>query len=168
MRILGIDPGMAIVGYCLLDYCADSEDQPYTIVNCGSIQTPKGVANSKRLLEIHNDLISLINEYKPDAAAVEQLFFFKNAKTVMSVSEARGVILMTLEMMGVPIFEYTPLVVKQSVTGYGRSDKKDVRDMVKMLFAGQHFPKLDDTSDAVAIAVCHCSFFRQSEMHAAQ
>lgn len=157
VRILGIDPGMAIVGYCVLDYCADNEEQPYVIVNCGSIQTPKGVDDSKRLLEIHNDLISIIKEYKPDAAAVEQLFYFKNAKTIIPVSEARGVILMTLEMLGVPTYEYTPLVVKQSVTGYGRSDKKDVRDMVKMLFAGQCFPHLDDTSDAVAIAVCHCN-----------
>jgi crossover junction endodeoxyribonuclease RuvC len=80
VRILGIDPGMAIVGYCVLDYCADNEEQPYVIVNCGSIQTPKGVDDSKRLLEIHNDLISIIKEYKPDAAAVEQLFYFKNAK----------------------------------------------------------------------------------------
>ena len=156
-RILGIDPGMAIVGYCVLDYFEDNEDQPYKIVNCGSIQTSKTAEKSNRLLEIHNDLARIIEEFQPEAAAVEQLFYFKNAKTVMSVSEARGVILMTLEKFGIPIFEYTPLAVKQTVTGYGRSCKNDVRDMVKLLFSGQTFPKLDDTSDAVAIAVCHTS-----------
>ncbi len=157
MRILGIDPGMAIVGYCMLDYAENNEEQPYKIVNCGSIQTYKSVDNPKRLMEIHNDLICLVEEYKPDAAAVEQLFYFKNAKTVMSVSEARGVILMTLEKLGVPVFEYTPLVVKRAVTGYGRACKDDVRNMVKALFSDRHFLKLDDTSDAVAIAVCHTS-----------
>jgi len=157
MRILGIDPGMAIVGYCVLDYSDDNSDNAYKIVDCGSIQTSKNLDKSKRLLEIHNDLSYIIEKYKPEVSAVEQLFYFKNAKTVMSVSEARGVILMTLEKFGIPISEYTPLVVKQTVTGYGRSSKEDVRDMVKTLFAGHNFPKLDDTSDAVAIAVCHTS-----------
>lgn len=155
MRILGIDPGMAIVGYCVLDYAENSDDRQYKIINCGSIQTSKDNCNSKRLLEIHDDLIYLINKYKPDVAAVEQLFYFKNAKTVMAVSEARGVILMTLEKLEIPIFEYTPLVVKQTITGYGRACKEDVRNMVKILFSEQNFPQLDDTSDAVAIAVCH-------------
>lgn len=155
MRILGIDPGMAIVGYCILDYNDENLDNAYEIIDCGSIQTDKKLDNSKRLLEIHNDLTCIIEKYKPEVAAVEQLFYFKNAKTVMSVSEARGVIIMTLEKLGLPIFEYTPLVVKQTVTGYGRSSKEDVRDMVKTLFSGQKFPKLDDTSDAIAIAVCH-------------
>lgn len=155
MRILGIDPGMAIVGYCVLDYDSDNPDQSYEMVDCGSIQTCKTLAKPKRLLEIHNDLSYIIEKFKPDVAAVEELFFFKNAKTVMSVSEARGVILMTIEKFNIPISEYTPLVVKQTVTGYGRSSKEDVREMVKLLFSGNHFPKLDDTSDAVAIAVCH-------------
>lgn len=157
MRILGIDPGMAIVGYCVLDYIEENESQPYKLINCGSIQTGKNEKKSCRLLEIYNDLKYLIEKYKPDAAAVEQLFYFKNAKTVMSVSEARGVILMTLEKAGIPVFEYTPLVVKQTVTGYGRAGKEDVRNMMKVLFSGENFPKLDDTSDAVAIAVCHTS-----------
>ncbi len=157
MRILGIDPGMAIVGYCILDYFNDNEDQPYKIVNCGSIQTSKTAGKPKRLLEIHNDLEYLIKKFKPETAAVEQLFYFKNAKTITPVSEARGVILMTLEKFNIPVFEYTPLVVKQTVTGYGRASKNEVRDMVKILFSDQDFPKLDDTSDAVAIAVCHSS-----------
>ncbi|HSA06927.1 MAG TPA: crossover junction endodeoxyribonuclease RuvC, partial [Candidatus Gastranaerophilales bacterium] len=130
MRILGIDPGMAIVGYCVLDYFPDNPDEAYKIVNCGSIQTCKNSKNPKRLLEIHNDLAYILEEFKPEVAAVEQLFYFKNAKTIMCVSEARGVILMTLEKYNIPIFEYTPLVIKQTVTGYGRACKDDVRDMV--------------------------------------
>lgn len=150
MRILGIDPGIAIVGYCVLDY--DKSD--HNIIDCGSIQTDKNLSNQQRLLEIHKDLIHLIEKYKPDAAAVEQLFYFKNAKTITSVSEARGVILMTFEMKGVEVFEYTPLVVKQTITGYGRACKDEVKDMIRILCKGQAIPKLDDTTDAIAIAVC--------------
>ena len=113
------------------------------------------MANSKRLLEIHNDIECLIKKFKPDISSVEQIFYFKNAKSIISVSEARGVIIMTLEKFNIPIFEYTPLVVKQSVTGYGRASKDDVRSMVKNFFEEQNFPKLDDTTDAIAIAVCH-------------
>lgn len=149
MRIMGIDPGLAIVGFCILDYNND-----YKIVDCGSIQTSKTRSNPERLVEIHKDLVYLIEKHKPQAAAVEQLFYFKNAKTITSVSEARGVILMTLEMLKVPIFEYTPLVVKQTVTGYGRADKSEVKNTIKMLCEGQKIPKLDDTTDAIAIAVC--------------
>ena len=149
MRILGIDPGLAIVGYCVLDY-----DTDYKIIDCGSIQTAKALPNSQRLLEIHQDLISIIERYKPDAAAVEQLFYFKNAKTITNVSEARGVILMTLEMHNVKVFEYTPLVVKQAITGFGRADKDEVKDMIRVICKGQTIPKLDDTTDAIALAVC--------------
>lgn len=149
MRILGIDPGIAIVGYCVLDY-----DTAYKIVDCGSIQTSKNHSSPKRLAEIHKDLICLVEKFKPDAAAVEQLFYFKNAKTITNVSEARGVILMTLEMLNVPVFEYTPLVVKQAITGYGRACKDEVKNVIKVLCEGQRIPKLDDTTDAIAIALC--------------
>lgn len=149
MRIIGIDPGLAIVGFCILDYTNE-----YKIVDCGSIQTSKSLSHPQRLLEIHKDLSYLLEKHKPQAAAVEQLFYFKNAKTITSVSEARGVILMTLEMLNVPIFEYTPLVVKQTVTGYGRAGKDEVKEMIKTLCAGQKIPKLDDTTDAIALAVC--------------
>ncbi len=149
MRVLGIDPGIAIVGYCFLEH-----DKARKIIECGSIQTCKDLPNPKRLAEIHKDLTYLVKKFKPDAAAVEQLFYFKNAKTITNVSEARGVILMTLEILGVPVFEYTPLVVKQAITGYGRACKDDVKNMVKMFFEGQKIPKLDDTTDAIAIAVC--------------
>lgn len=152
MRIIGIDPGMAIVGYSILDCEAGSKN---ILVNCGSIQTDKTLSNATRLLEIYNDLSHLLKTYKPNIASVEQLFYFKNAKTVIPVAQARGVILMTLEMFDIPIYEYTPLVVKQTITGYGRSDKKDVKEMVEILLSGQKLPKLDDAVDAVAIALCH-------------
>jgi crossover junction endodeoxyribonuclease RuvC len=156
MRIIGIDPGMAIVGYCFMDSFSEKFENQNTIINCGSIQTDKSLSNSERLLEIHNDLSQLLKAYKPDIAAVEQLFYFKNAKTVMAVSEARGVILMTLKMFDIPVYEYTPLVVKQTITGYGRSEKKEVKEMVKVLLGDeQKIPKLDDTVDAIAIALCH-------------
>lgn len=149
MRILGIDPGLAIVGYCVLDY-----DSDYQIIDCGSIQTCKDLPSSRRLLEIHRDLASLIEQYKPDAAAVEQLFYFKNAKTITNVSEARGVIIMTLEMHNIKVFEYTPLVVKQAITGFGRACKDEVKDMIQVICKGQAIPKLDDATDAIALAVC--------------
>lgn len=156
MRIIGIDPGMAIVGYCVMDYESGfSSENPHVLVNCGSIQTSKHLSNAERLLEIHNDLKELISVYKPDVAAVEQIFYFKNAKTIIPVAEARGVIVMTFEMLGVPVHEYTPLVVKQAVTGYGRAEKQDVKEMVGVMLGNQRLPKLDDTTDAIAIAICH-------------
>lgn len=155
MRIIGIDPGMAIVGYCLMDFVSDDFENRNTLINCGSVQTNKNLSNSERLLEIHNDLLELLNTYKPDVAVVEQIFYFKNAKTIIPVAQARGVILMTLEMLNIPVYEYTPLVVKQTITGYGRSDKKDVKEMVKVILGDQKLPKLDDTVDAIAIALCH-------------
>jgi len=155
MRVLGIDPGMAIVGYCFMDFSEDNFEENKSLVNCGSIQTAKELSNSERLLEIHNDLKELINKYKPDIAAVEQLFYFKNAKTIIPVVQAQGVILMTLKMFDIQVFEYTPLVVKQTLTGYGRSEKKDVKEMVEIILSKQKIPKLDDTVDAIAIALCH-------------
>lgn len=156
MRIIGIDPGMAIVGYCFIDSYPEKFDNQNVLINCGSIQTSKTLNNSERLLEIHKDLSQLLKTYKPDIASVEQIFYFKNAKTIIPVAEARGVILMTLEMFNISVYEYTPLVVKQTITGYGRSEKKEVKEMVKVLLGDeQKLPKLDDTVDAIAIAICH-------------
>ncbi len=154
MRIIGIDPGMAIVGYCIIDVLKEKNQN--ILINCGSIQTDKNLSNSARLLEIQNDLSQLLETYKPDIAAVEQIFYFKNAKTIIPVAEARGVILMVIEKYGLPVYEYTPLVVKQTITGYGRSDKKEVKEMVSLLLGKeQKLPKLDDAVDAIAIALCH-------------
>ena len=156
MRIVGIDPGMAIVGYCIIDYNEQNYDSKNTLISCGSIQTDKSLTNSERLLEIHRDLNEILEQFKPDAAAVEQLFYFKNAKTLVPVAQARGVILMTIESLGIPVYEYTPLVVKQTITGYGRAQKDEVKDMVKVLLKSENtISKLDDTTDAIAIALCH-------------
>lgn len=155
MRIIGIDPGIAITGYCVLDVQTDSIEDEYSIVTTGSIQTNKNLPNCERLVEIHNDINYLVKKYKPDMASIEDIFFFKNAKTIVPVCEARGVILMSLRLNGVDISEYTPLVVKQVITGYGRADKDDVKQMIQVIFSEQELPKLDDTIDAIAIAVCH-------------
>lgn len=151
MKILGIDPGMAIVGYSLIDY----EDDKITLLTSGSIQTSKGSRESARLLEIYNDITTIVDTYKPDVCAIEKLFFFRNRTTVMPVAHARGIILMVLEKFNVPIYEYTPMEVKQVLTGYGRADKKEVEHMVQIALEGQNLPKLDDTIDSIAIAICY-------------
>lgn len=151
MKILGIDPGMAIVGYGLIDY----EDDKVELLTSGSIQTDKNSTDSERLLEIFNDLSSVVENYKPDCASVENLFFFKNQKTVIPVAEARGVILTVLQKFEIPTFSYTPMEVKQVLTGYGRAEKKEVEQMVKIALNTDVLPKLDDTVDAIAIAICH-------------
>ena len=155
MKILGIDPGMAIVGYGLINIDNDNIE----LLTSGSIQTDKKLSDSKRLLEIYNDLSLIVEKYKPDCASVEQLFFFKNQKTIIPVAEARGVILTVLGKYNIPTFSYTPMEVKQVLTGYGRADKKEVEQMVRLALEAQELPKLDDTVDAIAIAICHSRSF---------
>lgn len=152
MKILGIDPGMAIVGYGLIE---TDESEEIKLTASGSIQTNKSLSDSKRLLEIYNDMTKIVETYKPDCASVEQLFFFKNQKTIIPVAEARGVILTVLEKFDIPAYSYTPMEVKQVLTGYGRAEKKDVEQMVKLTLKTNDIPKLDDTVDAIAIAICH-------------
>lgn len=156
MKILGIDPGMAIVGYGLIEI----EEDKIELLTSGSIQTDKNLPDSKRLLEIFEDLSTIIQKYQPDCASVEELFFFKNQKTVIPVAEARGVILTVLEKFQIPTFGYTPMVVKQVLTGYGRAEKKEVEQMVKIALEREDLPKLDDTVDAIAIAICHSRSIR--------
>lgn len=151
MKILGIDPGMAIVGYGLINFSGEKPE----LLASGSIQTDKNLTDSKRLLEIFNDLSTIVDKYKPDCASVENLFFFKNQKTVIPVAEARGVILAVLEKFNIPTYSYTPMEVKQVLTGYGRAEKKEVEQMVKIALNTDTLPKLDDTVDAIAIAICH-------------
>lgn len=151
MRILGIDPGMAIVGYSVIE----SNGEVYQLVSSGSIQTSAKNEDAQRLLEITDDLTEIIKRYTPDVASVEKLFYFKNAKTIIPVAQARGVILMTLAKFKVPVFEYTPLVIKQALTGYGRATKNDVANMVMLSLNAKAIPKLDDTVDSIAIAICH-------------
>ena len=156
MKILGIDPGMAIVGYGLIEITKDNIE----LLASGSIQTDKNLTDSKRLLEIFEDLSTIVNKYQPDCASVEELFFFKNQKTVIPVAEARGIILTVLEKFNIPTFSYTPMEVKQVLTGYGRAEKKEVEQMVKISLGRENLPKLDDTVDAIAIAICHSRSLR--------
>ena len=151
MKILGIDPGMAIVGYSILE--ADKDN--LKLLHSGSIQTKKGDRESARLLEIFNDMNTIVETYKPDVCAIEKLFFFRNQTTVMPVAHARGVILTVLEKFKVPIYEYTPMEVKQILTGYGRAEKKEVEQMVKIALETDKLPKLDDTVDSIAIAISY-------------
>jgi crossover junction endodeoxyribonuclease RuvC len=149
--VLGIDPGTAIVGWAILDEI----DGQVTAKAYGHITTSPKNTTAERLFEVVNDLKQVIAKYQPAEAAVEDLFFFKNATTVMKVSQARGAILLTLEENCVNIFEYTPLQVKQALTGYGRAEKKQIQLMVKNILKLKEIPKPDDTADAIAIALCH-------------
>ena len=147
---------MAIVGYGLIEVEGDN----IQLLASGSIQTDKKLPDSKRLLEVYNDLSTIVQKYQPDCASVEELFFFKNQKTVIPVAEARGVILTVLEKFGIPTFGYTPMVVNQVLTGCGRADKKEVEQMVRIALESENLPKLDDTVDAIAIAICHSRSLR--------
>ena len=151
MRILGIDPGLAIVGWGVVDYAGSR----FRTVAYGSIQTPAGMRTEERLARIFDGMNELIDKYHPDEMAVEELFFNTNITTGISVAEARGEILAAAEKKGVRMQEYTPLQVKQSVVGYGRAEKKQVITMVAMLLGLKEAPKPDDTADALAIAICH-------------
>ena len=151
MIILGIDPGLAIVGWGVIEYSGSR----FTTLGYGSIETPAGMDTEQRLSLIYDGIKKLIETYKPQQMAIEELFFNTNQTTGIRVAEARGVIIMCAYRMGVKVFEYTPLQVKQSVVGYGRAEKKQVITMVTMFLGLQKPPKPDDTADALAIAVCH-------------
>ncbi|MCQ2771123.1 MAG: crossover junction endodeoxyribonuclease RuvC [Clostridia bacterium] len=151
MRILGIDPGLAIVGYGVVDYIRGK----FNIIAMGSIQTPAGTQTEDRIKTIYDDLNSIIDEYQPSEVSIEELFFNTNQKTAIAVAEARGVILLSCKNNGLNIAEYTPLQVKQSVCGYGRATKKQVMEMTRMLLGMTEKIKLDDTADAIALAICH-------------
>ena len=151
MRILGIDPGLAIVGWGVIEAVGPR----FYPVACGDINTPAHTLIEARLEQIYQEMNYLFNKYKPDAMAVEELFFTKNITTGIAVAEARGIILLTAKQAGVPIYEYTPMQVKQAVVGYGLADKKQVIAMVTSLLALPAPPKPDDTADALAIALCH-------------
>ena len=158
MRILGIDPGVAIVGFGIID----TDRNKISLVQCGVITTPAHTQLSSRLNSIYLDLQELIGAFKPDAIAVEELFFNTNITTGISVAQARGVILLACYQSGIPVFEYTPLQVKQAVVGYGRAEKKQVMDMVKSLLKLKSVPKPDDTADALALAICHAHYSASS------
>lgn len=151
MIILGIDPGLAIVGWGIIE----SERGNVRPIAYGAITTPAHTNIESRLLMIQNDLETIINKYRPDEMAVEELFFNTNITTGIAVAEARGVIICTAHKLGVKINEYTPLQVKQAVVGYGKAEKRQVIAMVTSILKLQKPPKPDDTADAIAIAICH-------------
>lgn len=151
MRILGIDPGTAIVGFSIIEY----ENKKINLLDYGCIYTDKNLPMEERLLEIFNGIEDIIKKYSPEHMAIEELFYFKNNKTVISVGEARGVILLAGKKNGLSIQGYTPLQVKIGITGYGKADKKQVQLMVKTLLKMKEIPKPDDAADAIAIAITH-------------
>lgn len=151
MKILGIDPGFAIVGYGIIEYVGNK----FIPIDFGAITTDSKMPFEKRLKYIYDSLRELINIHKPEFLSIEELFFNTNVKTAIAVGHARGVLMLAAENAGVPIFEYTPLQIKQAVTGYGRADKNQVQQMVKIMLALPKVPKPDDTADALAVAICH-------------
>ncbi len=149
--ILGIDPGYAIVGYGVIEY----RNNHFSVLDFGAITTQAHTDFNDRLLHIYSGITNLVEIYKPEAMAIEKLFFNTNQKTAIDVAQARGVILLSARQHGVSIHEYTPLQVKQSVVGYGRAEKKQVQEMTRLLLNLDKVPKPDDTADALAMAICH-------------
>lgn len=152
MVVLGIDPGYAIVGYGIVKY----QNNRFTPIEFGAVTTTAGTEFSTRLEKIYEDVYALIQKYKPDAISIEKLFFNTNSTTAIDVAQARGVILLAAKKNNIPYFEYTPLQVKQAVTGYGRAQKPQVMEITRRLLGLEKCPKPDDTADALAMAICHC------------
>lgn len=151
LLILGIDPGIAILGFGFVRY----EANKFTVIDYGAITTEANTPISERLTRIYDELTGIIESYKPDAIAVEELFFNKNIKTALTVGHARGVAVLAGSKSKVPVYEYTPLQVKQAVVGYGRAEKSQIQQMVKILLNLREIPKPDDVADALAVAICH-------------
>lgn len=151
MRILGIDPGIAIVGFGFID----KQGSKVIPVQYGCIKTEAHTPEEARLLQVYDAMKQLIDQYKPDAVAVEKLFFNRNVTTAMTVSQARGVLVLAAVQSGLPVAEYTPMQVKQAIVGYGKAEKQQVQELVRMFLKLQAAPKPDDVADALAVAICH-------------
>ncbi|HHX23144.1 MAG: crossover junction endodeoxyribonuclease RuvC [Tepidanaerobacteraceae bacterium] len=156
MLIMGIDPGIAISGYGVIAGKAND----CSVIDYGVIRTASELEMPRRLKIIHQSYVELIKEYKPDVVAIEELFFNKNAKTIISVGQARGAAILAAALSNIEVFEYTPLQVKQSVVGYGRADKLQIQQMIKIIFNLDKLPKPDDAADALAVALCHMSSYK--------
>ena len=156
MIVIGIDPGLAIVGFGVIQ--KDGNDiKP---ISYGCIRTPSGKQVPDRLLEIYNETCELFDKYSPECIAIERLFFNKNVTTAMSVSEARGVVLLAAKQRNIPVYEYTPLQVKQGITGSGKADKRQMQEMIKSILNLDEIPKPDDAADGLSIALCHIHVMR--------
>jgi len=156
-RILGIDPGTGILGFGIIDAAPGNK---VVLVDAGVIRTPVKQPDSQRLLTIYQELDEVIKEFKPEAMSVEKLFFAQNVTTAMSVSQARGVVLLLGELHKLELSEYTPLQIKQALTGYGRAEKKQIQEMVRVILGLKDIPKPDDCADALAAAICHSMTMR--------
>ncbi len=152
MIVLGIDPGYAIVGCGVVEYKANT----FKVLEHGAILTQAKTPFNERLEKIYDEADALFSKYNIDAMAIEKLFFNTNQKTAIDVAQARGVLVLAAQKHKVPVYEYTPLQVKQSVVGYGRAEKKQVQEMTKILLNLKEIPKPDDAADALAMAICHC------------
>jgi len=153
---MGIDPGFAITGYGIVKY----EGNKFSVIDYGAVTTEASEQLPARLLKLNNGLEEIILKYRPDAVSVEELFFNKNIKTALNVGHGRGVALLAAAKQGIEVYEYTPLQVKQSVVGYGRAEKAQVQQMVKLILNLPKVPKPDDVADALAVAICHGHSFR--------
>ncbi len=156
MIIIGIDPGLATIGFGVIR----TEKNIITPLSYGCIRTSSKKQKSERLLEIYTEINALFEKYAPEAVAVERLFFNKNVTNAMSVSEARGVIFLAAQQKQIPVFEYTPLQIKQAITGSGRADKKQIQEMIKRLLDLKEIPRPDDAADGLSIALCHINIMR--------
>lgn len=150
MRVLGIDPGLAITGWSIVDF---DKKGNIDLIDFGAVYTEKGIELKDRLKDIYKDMHELIEKFKPEICGMETLLFYNNVTTAIAVGEARGVILLTLSEFNIPLYEFTPLQVKSSVTGYGKADKRQVQENVKTLCHLEELPKPDDAADAVAVAI---------------
>ncbi|MHB1653379.1 MAG: crossover junction endodeoxyribonuclease RuvC [Desulfitobacteriaceae bacterium] len=155
MIILGIDPGTAIMGYGIIE----QQKNRLAALTYSSWRTPAGSPLPERLLSLYQNLCQLLQEHRPDCVAVEELFFNRNTTTALAVGHARGIVLLAAAQQAIPVYEYTPLQVKQAVVGYGKADKNQVQQMVRALLGLTEIPKPDDTADALAIAICHAHSF---------
>lgn len=160
MIIMGIDPGFAITGYGILSYRGNK----FSVIYYGAITTYASMKLPERLLILSQKLEELIEKYKPEAISVEELFFNKNIKTALTVGHGRGVAILSAAKSGIPVYEYTPLQVKQAVVGYGRAEKLQMQQMIKIILNLPEIPKPDDVADALAVAVCHAHSFRMENL----
>ncbi|MBQ3107663.1 MAG: crossover junction endodeoxyribonuclease RuvC [Firmicutes bacterium] len=151
MRIIGIDPGFALMGYGIVEM----QGNKFQAVDYGSLATPAGMDMPSRLKMLYDDLTAKIVEFKPQAASIEELFFNKNITTAIFVAQARGVAILACANAGIPVYEYTPMQIKQALVGYGKAEKKQMQQMTKLLLGLKEVPKPDDTADALAAAICH-------------
>ncbi|QSX06408.1 crossover junction endodeoxyribonuclease RuvC [Sedimentibacter sp. zth1] len=159
MIILGMDPGLAISGFGLIEYVGNK----FKMIEYGAVITESTMPFPLRLKHIYNSYIDMIDKYKPDAIAIEELFYNKNVKTAIAIGEARGVHLLAGEIKNIPLYEYTPLQIKQGIVGYGRADKKQVQEMVKLILKLDKIPKPDDAADGLAVAICHAHSLKFAE-----